>query len=201
MPQTALEERLRVFSIVNTLTGIDNVDAVRILVSGAPVERYLYLDLQQDLVREPSVIAAAHPALSTFDATLCLPMEGQSGLFACPIQLESRANEDKCRLVLDALLAYSGGKRVLIIRCQRGLYHPGIFAGRMASATLISPPIPWATVRTRRRCASANVEARHRPIPAGVGDKLPGADRRQRHPVAAAPRPLYRAQPVLCSRS
>lgn len=109
MPQTALEERLRVFSIVNTLTGIDNVDAVRILVSGAPVERYLYLDLQQDLVREPSIIAAAHPSLSTFDATLCLPIEGQSGLFACPIQLESRANEDPCRIVLDALLAYSGG--------------------------------------------------------------------------------------------
>ena len=40
------------------------------MVSAHRERRYLYLDLQ---FREPSIIAAAHPWLSTFDATLCLP--------------------------------------------------------------------------------------------------------------------------------
>lgn len=104
-PTTAQEERLLLFSIVNTLTGIDNIDAVRIIVAGEPVERYVYFDLSENLYRDTTMVKAEQQATDVFDATLCLPMYGQEGLFACSIQLKERRNEDRCRLVLDALLS------------------------------------------------------------------------------------------------
>ena len=95
-------------NVVNDLIGA-GVVVITVGGGGIPVIRK-----DGKLYGTPAVIdkdfaSAKLAELVKADATLCLPIEGQSGLFACPIQLESRANEDPCRIVLDALLAYSGG--------------------------------------------------------------------------------------------
>ena len=108
MPETWQQERISIFSVVNTLTSLEQIDQVRILVDGDPVERYLYMDLSQPLRADASVIGPVRQGLGEFDATLCVPLEGYKRLFACPTRLLGSTTEDNAQIVLEALLDYQG---------------------------------------------------------------------------------------------
>lgn len=106
-PETALQERMTVFSIVNTLTELDGVEAVIILVEGQAVAKYVYLDLSQPLYRDETLFGPVRSGVDEFDATLCLPMKDRVGLFVCPICLKEEPTKEKSQLVLEALINYS----------------------------------------------------------------------------------------------
>ena len=105
-PATALEERMVLYAVVNTLTGLDEIDRVQILVEGEALPRYLYQDLSGEFVRDERLIGPIRDGLGEFDCSLCLPMAGQEGLFVCPVIVQSNATAERSKQVLEALLAY-----------------------------------------------------------------------------------------------
>ena len=107
-PSTWQQERLTILAVVNTLTSLENVDRVKILVDGQALDPYLYLDLSQELMGDESCIGPVRAGLGEFGAVLCVPMQGYDKLFACPMRLQGRSTEESTKIALEALMAYEG---------------------------------------------------------------------------------------------
>ena len=75
-PQTALEEHQVIYSVVNTLTELENVEAVQFLVEGQRVGQYVNLDLSEPIYRDETAIGPIRSTLNEFDATIYLYSEG-----------------------------------------------------------------------------------------------------------------------------
>lgn len=90
-PETALGERLAVYSIVNSLTALPQVDSVRILVEGQPVERYVYRSLEEPLVRYDQAVWSDAAGTGTADVDLYLPLPGLEDVAPLPWQVDGPA--------------------------------------------------------------------------------------------------------------
>ncbi len=106
-PRNELAERMTVFSVVNSLTQLENVDSVEILVEGSSVGRYYELDLSRELVRDEAMIGPVRSGVGEFDATLYVGLEGDERLTAYPMRVQETVDQSRIAAVLNALCAFT----------------------------------------------------------------------------------------------
>ena len=141
-PESALEERIVLLSVVNTLTELDNIDAVQFLVESEPLEEYVYFDLSEPVYPDDSLLGPVRSGLNEFDASLCLPMQGHSGLFLCPTRLKVKTGGTKAEAILEALIDYSNDNayftrlpedlQILSVKDTAGIYEVDFSADPLA---------------------------------------------------------------------
>ena len=105
-PRDALAERMTVFSVVNSLTQLDEVDSVEILAEGSSIGRYYKLDLSRELVRDESVIGPVRSGVGEFDATLYLCLEDDDHLNVFPMRVQETADQSRAASVIEALCSF-----------------------------------------------------------------------------------------------
>ena len=107
-PKTSLEERLTVFSVVNSLAQLDEVDEVEIRVQGEKLDRYLNLDLSDELQPDERMIGPVRSGIGEFDATLYVCLEDSGQLAPFPVRIQESADANRIGQVLDALCGFEG---------------------------------------------------------------------------------------------
>ena len=90
-PNTGFLERMTVLSIVNSLTELESIKSVQILVAGERVGQYLNMDLDQPLVRDESALDMVREGLNETDATLYVHGCGDTQLAPVPISVRASA--------------------------------------------------------------------------------------------------------------
>lgn len=103
-PGTHMQARLAVFSVVNSLTELAEVERVRILCVGRSITNYAGLDLSRSLVREETAIESANPSSSDLDVTLYLPC-GEK-LAPVPVTVRQSSGKSGAEAVLSTLLSF-----------------------------------------------------------------------------------------------
>ena len=106
-PDNELAERMTVFSVVDSLTELEDVSSVEILVEGNEVDRYCYLSLAQELTRDDTLIGPVRAGLGEFDSTIYVCLAGDNRLAAAPMRLQEQANESRAETVLRALIDFA----------------------------------------------------------------------------------------------
>lgn len=101
-PDTALGERLAVWSIVNSLTTLADVDSVRLLCQGEAIDTYVYRSLSEPLGFLKAAVGPPSTAKGELGAELVLALPGLDSFAAMPILLDSSAFDTD---ETDALLA------------------------------------------------------------------------------------------------
>ena len=104
-PDTALGERLAVYSLVDSLTALAQVRSVRILVEGEPLDTYVCLPLGEPLARYEEPIGPVSAPKGEIDADLYLALPGLSGLAPLPFRVNDTGYESRAEAVLAKLLS------------------------------------------------------------------------------------------------
>ena len=103
-PATAVEERLSIYALVNTLTELEGVAQVQITVEGERVGSYLHMDLSRPLERTEAFSAATLSSSGWYTVDLYLKT-ADGKLTAVPVPLEKpdleRATEQVIRMLLE----------------------------------------------------------------------------------------------------
>ncbi len=102
-PQTALGERLAIYSIVNSLGALSNVKSVRILCEGAPVQTYVFRSLEEPLESWKGAVGPASAVKGEIDAVLYRPLPGLTALAAMPCVVETAGYDSPEEALLAAL--------------------------------------------------------------------------------------------------
>lgn len=121
-------ERMAVYSIVNSLTELDEISSVDLLVAGAPVEQLYLMDLSSGLTRNEQILSADGAA--ALDLTL-YPLRTETGLLvAVPMQVELKPEQTAAEAAMEALLSFEGrdglnacvptGTKLLSLRTANG---------------------------------------------------------------------------------
>lgn len=103
-PETALGERLCLYSLVDSLTALSDVDSVRILVEGESVDTYSFRSLAEPLVRYDEPIGPVSAPKGEFDADLYLVLPGMTGLAPLPFRVSAADYESPEEAVLAVLM-------------------------------------------------------------------------------------------------
>lgn len=103
-PDTAQGERLAVYSIVDSLTALPQVDSVLLLVEGQPVERYVYRSLAEPIERYEEPIGPVDMGRGERDVTLYLPLPGLEAVAPLAWRVQVREQSSLPEAVLTALL-------------------------------------------------------------------------------------------------
>lgn len=106
-PRNELDERMTVFSVVNSLTQLEDVDSVEILVEGSSVGHYHELDLSRELVRDEAMIGPVRSGVGEFDATAYVCLEGDVRLAAFPLRVQETVDTSRVVPVINALWAFA----------------------------------------------------------------------------------------------
>lgn len=104
-PQTALEERMTVFSVVNSLGQLENVDTVDIRVRGQR-KQYLHLDLSEELSPDERMIGPVRSGVGEYKAALYVCLEGSDRLAAFPMCFRESVGTDHVGTVMEALCTF-----------------------------------------------------------------------------------------------
>lgn len=119
-PKEQLAERMTVFSVVNSLTQLEEINSVEILVEGSPMERYLHLGLSEAFVEDRSLIGPVRSGTGEYDATLYLCLEGSDRLAEFPIRLQETVDTDHAEQVLQALADFHARNGYYSLLAQYG---------------------------------------------------------------------------------
>lgn len=103
-PDTQLQARLAVFSVVNSLTQLSEVESVKLLCVGRAITDYAGLDLSQPLVREELAIRPDSGSASDLDVTMYLPYGDR--LAAVPVSVRQSVGKSGADAVLSTLLSF-----------------------------------------------------------------------------------------------
>ena len=105
-PDTGFLERMTVYSIVNSLTELEPIKSVRILVEGENVGQYLNMDLDQPLVRDESALDMVREGLNETDATLYVHGCGDVQLAPIPVSIRENAESALQETLVRELTAF-----------------------------------------------------------------------------------------------
>ena len=105
-PDTGFLERMTVLSIVNSLTELEPIKAVRILVEGETVGQYLCMDLDQPLMRDESALDMVREGLNETDATLYVHGCGDGQLAPVPISIRENMDLPVQETLLQELIRF-----------------------------------------------------------------------------------------------
>lgn len=103
-PDTALGERLAVYSLVNSLTALSTVDRVILLSEGQSIQTYVWRDLSGALSRYEAAIGPVSTAKGELDANLYRVLPGLAEMAAMPCAVETGEWSGEAQSVLAALL-------------------------------------------------------------------------------------------------
>ncbi|MCD8117176.1 MAG: GerMN domain-containing protein [Oscillospiraceae bacterium] len=143
-PDTASGERLAIYSIVNSLTSLSQVDSVVILVEGEALESYVYLSLSGSFTKYDEVIGPVSEAQGEIDADLYLALPGLEDVAALPFRVNLSDYQSQAEAVLQALLAaaepgypslFSGSGTVTDLTVTNGAYTASLSQSFFASLT------------------------------------------------------------------
>ena len=101
-PKTHVQARMAVFSLVNTLTELDEVERVQILCQGEKIDDYCGLDLTKPLTREESALEGTK---GSFDTNLYVPCGG--ALATVPSAIRRTVGRTVAADVLSTLLSFT----------------------------------------------------------------------------------------------
>jgi len=104
-PDTALGERLAIYSIVDSLTAIAEVGSVRLLVEGEALGVYTHLSLDGALTRYEEPIGPVSAPKGEFDADLYLALPGLGGTEPLPFRVSQSDYESRAEAILARLLS------------------------------------------------------------------------------------------------
>lgn len=107
MEQSFSAERMAVYSIVNSITELPQIETVDLWVSGAPLERLQFMELSNGIVRDETMIATPE-SRDIPDVTLYPACKEKSLLAAVPQRIEMVPETQIAQTLLDALIAYEG---------------------------------------------------------------------------------------------
>lgn len=100
-PETALGERLAIWSIVNSLTALADVESVQILCQGQTVDTYVYRSLAEPLGFLKAAVGPPVAAKGELGASLVLALPSLDAFAAMPCVVDAGSYESE----MDALLA------------------------------------------------------------------------------------------------
>ncbi len=103
-PDTAVGERLAIYSIVDSLTALPQVDSVQLLVEGQIVDRYVYRSLAQPIGRYEEAIGPVAGDRGELDVDLYLPLPGLDAVEPLPWRVSVGEHDSVPEAVLTALL-------------------------------------------------------------------------------------------------
>lgn len=83
-PETAREERLAIYSVVNSLTSLGTVNSVLILIDGQTCDRYVYRSLAEPLSRNEAAVGPVHSGLGDEEIDLVYSVD-DSNFIAVPV--------------------------------------------------------------------------------------------------------------------
>lgn len=107
MPARFSAERMAVYSVVNSLTELDEIKTVELYVSGAPLEQLQYLSLGSGLVRDDAALSPASDA-DILDITLYPTCGKDALLVGVPCAIEKDTELSDAEQVMQALIDYEG---------------------------------------------------------------------------------------------
>ena len=105
-PDSALGERLAIYSIVNSLTALSDVDSVQILVEGSAPETYSFRTLSSPLEWYDEAIDTGSSSAYAADVTLYIAVPDLSGLAAFPCRLSTTDSLSRPEQLLSILLNF-----------------------------------------------------------------------------------------------
>ena len=105
-PRTHAEARMVVFSLVNALTELPQVERVRFLCVGQPISDYAGLDLSLPLQREEPALGQNRTTAGALDTTLYLPCGTMGKLAAIPTFIRQSPGKTGTEAVLSGLLSF-----------------------------------------------------------------------------------------------
>ncbi len=105
-PQTETAERMTIYSIVNSLTSLDEIDYVRFLCEGEPIEIYHYMCLDQPLSGYPEIVGPVRYGLNETDATIYLGCWSSTYIATVPICIRQTMRSTQEELLLQTLFAF-----------------------------------------------------------------------------------------------
>ena len=103
-PATALEEHMVIFSVVNTLTELEGIEAVQFLLEGQRIGQYVNLDLSEPIRRDETAIGPIRSSLNEFDATIYFYSEGSELLVGIPMRQRFSASQTVAEATLRCLI-------------------------------------------------------------------------------------------------
>ena len=105
-PDTGFLERMTVLSIVNSLTELESIKTVQILVEGENVGQYVNMDLDQPLVRDESALDVVREGLNETDATMYVHGCGDTRLAPVPVSIRASSENSLQETLMWALLEF-----------------------------------------------------------------------------------------------
>ncbi len=99
---------LSLMAMVNTLTGLPEIDRVEFTVDGQLLSRYGPLSITEPLVRDERCIGPVRTGLGEQDVTLYLSHGGDGRLLSIPVRLGRSTTVSQAELILRHLLRDSG---------------------------------------------------------------------------------------------
>ncbi len=103
-PESEAVERVLINSIVNSVTGLTGVDAVRFEIEGEPAGMYRYLDLSLTYTFNDAAVGPVREAVNEFDGTIYLSGADQAHLAAVPVRVRLGTGQSKEEALMLALL-------------------------------------------------------------------------------------------------
>ncbi len=109
MPESALAERMAIYSIVDSLTSLADVDSVRFLIEGASVSYCRSIPLDGDFTYLPDIVGPVDYESYETDATLYVFSDLSGKLTEVPARIKNDIYQTLPFLVLEALASVNAG--------------------------------------------------------------------------------------------
>jgi germination protein M len=97
---------MTIFSIVDTLTGLDDIDAVTFLVEGQAIERYGVFQMDRPISRNSGCIGPVRTASGELDADIYVLNQESQVSFAVPCRVKQTISQPLAQAVLEEALSY-----------------------------------------------------------------------------------------------
>jgi len=109
MPESALAERMAVYSIVNSLTSVSEVESVRFLIEGNGVPYCRSIPLDGEFTYLPDIVGPVDYDNAETDATLYVFSDSSGKLTEVPARIKDDVYQTQSFLVLEALASANAG--------------------------------------------------------------------------------------------
>lgn len=105
-PTSEAAERVLIYSIVNSVTGLSGIHSVRFEFEGEPAGLYRFLDLSQTYTFNEDAVGPVREAVNELDCTIYLCGADATRLNAVPLRVMQREGESAEAALMQALLDY-----------------------------------------------------------------------------------------------
>lgn len=105
-PETEAAERMTIYSIVNSLTEIDGISSVQILINGAKTEYYRYMKIGSPISRNEAAINSGAVSDSITDVTLYVGCWSSEHLAFMPVMAKLHLGDSTAETVAKELIGW-----------------------------------------------------------------------------------------------